>query len=181
VDVHGKLQIITRADDDFLSAASGCFGLLGVVTHITLVVDKMTYAAMTPQKQSVIDAIPPPDSLRARVPPPLNQPRTPEQIRRAQEEFEKKAAEEYYSEWFWFPYSDEAWINTWSTTEAPLGVQDYPDHEEIAVQWLQAIAIEALQYLAKDTNTAEILPLLRTTAVCKCNFYPGTRIFERST
>ncbi|GIJ99370.1 hypothetical protein Aspvir_001500 [Aspergillus viridinutans] len=167
VDVHGKLQIITRADDDFLSAASGCFGLLGVVTHITLVVDKMTYAAMTPQKQAVIDAIPPPDSLRSRVPPPLNQPRTPEQIRRAQEEFEKKAAEEYYAEWFWFPYSDEVWINTWSTTPDPLGVQDYPDNEEIAVQWLQAVAIEALQYLAKDTNTAEILPLLRTTAVSR--------------
>ncbi|KAL4747894.1 hypothetical protein BDW72DRAFT_181638 [Aspergillus terricola var. indicus] len=167
VDVHGKLQIITRADDDFLSAASGCFGLLGVVTHITLVVDKMTYAAMTPQKQAVIDAIPPPDSLRSRVPPPLNQPRTPEQIRRAQEDFEKKAAKEYYAEWFWFPYSDQVWINTWSTTTDPTGVQDYPDNEEIAVQWLQAVAIEALQYLAKDTNTAEILPLLRTTAVSR--------------
>ncbi|KAB8224392.1 hypothetical protein BDV33DRAFT_199787 [Aspergillus novoparasiticus] len=167
VDVHGKLQVITRADDDFLSAASGCFGLIGVVTHITLVVDKMTYAAMAPQKQAVIDAIPPPDSLRSRVPAPLNQPRTPEQIRRSQEEFEKKAAEEYYAEWFWFPYSDEVWINTWSTTPDPRGVHSYPDNEEIAVQWLQAVAIEALQYLAKDTNTVEILPLLRTTAVSR--------------
>ncbi|KAL4757008.1 uncharacterized protein BDW70DRAFT_119311 [Aspergillus foveolatus] len=176
VDVHGKLQIITRADDDFLSAASGCFGLLGVVTHITLVVDKMTYAAMAPQKQAVIDAIPPPDSLRSRVPPPLNQPRTPEQIRRAQEDFEKKAAKEYYAEWFWFPYSDQIWINTWSTTTDPTGVQDYPDNEEIAVQWLQAVAIEALQYLAKDTNTAEILPLLRTTAVSRLEEQFKTRV-----
>ncbi|KAG2420123.1 hypothetical protein HFD88_004923 [Aspergillus terreus] len=167
VDVHGKLQILTRADGDFLSAASGCFGLLGVVTHITLVVDKMTYAAMTPLKQAVIDAIPPPDSLRSRVPPPLNQPRTPEQIRRAQEDFEKKAAEEYYAEWFWFPYSDEVWVNTWSNTSDPQGVQNYPDNEEIAVQWLQAVAIEALQYLVKETHTAEILPMLRTTAVSR--------------
>ncbi|PIG69563.1 hypothetical protein AARAC_002706 [Aspergillus arachidicola] len=158
-DVHGKLQVITRADDDFLSAASGCFGLIGVVTHITLVVDKMTYAAMEPQKQAVIDAIPPPDSLRSRVPAPLNQPRTPEQIRRAQEEFEKKAAEEYYAEWFWFPY-----LTKFGSIH---GVQSYPDNEEIAVQWLQAVAIEALQYLAKDTNTVEILPLLRTTAVSR--------------
>lgn len=175
MDVHGKLQILTRADGDFLSAASGCFGLLGVVTHITLVVDKMTYAAMTPLKQAVIDAIPPPNSLRSRVPPPLNQPRTPEQIRRAQEDFEKKAAEDYYAEWFWFPYSDEVWVNTWSNTSDPQGVQNYPDNEEIAVQWLQAVAIEALQYLVKETHTAEILPMLRTTAVCKRTWHSYAR------
>ncbi|RLL95561.1 hypothetical protein CFD26_104724 [Aspergillus turcosus] len=167
VDAHGKLQMITKADGDFLSAASGCFGLIGVVTHITLVVDQMTYAAMTPEKMAVIDAIPPPASLRSRVPQPLYQPRTPDEIRRAQEAFEKRAAEDYYAEWFWFPYSDEVWINTWSTTTESVDVQEYPDDVEIATQWLQAIAMEALQYLAKDTKTEEILPMLRTTAVSR--------------
>ncbi|KAF7131438.1 hypothetical protein CNMCM5793_004609 [Aspergillus hiratsukae] len=144
-----------------------CFGLIGVVTHITLVVDQMTYAAMTPEKVAVIDAIPPPASLRSRVPQPIYQPRTPDEIRRAQEAFEKRAAEDYYAEWFWFPYSDEMWINTWSTTTESVDVQEYPDNVEIATQWLQAIAMEALQYLAKDTKTEEILPMLRTTAVSR--------------
>ncbi|KAF5862162.1 hypothetical protein ETB97_012059 [Aspergillus alliaceus] len=167
VDANAKVQKITRSDGDFLSAASGCFGLIGVVTHITLIVDQMTYAIMRPKKLPVIDAIPPPERLRSRVPPALYQDRTPEAIQRAQEEFERRAAHDYYTEWFWFPYADEVWVNTWSTTTDSSDVKEYPSKIEIATQWLQAIAMEAAQDLARDTMTEDLLPMLRTSLVSR--------------
>lgn len=175
VDANAKVQKITRSDGDFLSAASGCFGLIGVVTHITLIVDQMTYAIMRPEKLTVIDAIPPPESLRSSVPQALRHHRTPEQIQHAQEEFERRAANDYYAEWFWFPYADEVWINTWSTTTDASDVNDYPSKTEIARQWLQAIAMEAVQYIAKDTKTENFLSMLRTTLICKQYTYPATQ------
>ncbi|KAE8389018.1 hypothetical protein BDV23DRAFT_184867 [Aspergillus alliaceus] len=167
VDANAKIQKITRSDGDFLSAASGCFGLIGVVTHITLIVDQMTYAIMRPKKLPAIDAIPPPERLRSRVPPALYQDRTPEAIQRAQEEFERRATHDYYTEWFWFPYADEVWVNTWSTTTDSSDVKEYPSKIEIATQWLQAIAMEAAQDLARDTKTEDLLPMLRTSLVSR--------------
>jgi FAD/FMN-containing dehydrogenase len=44
VDCNGELRVV---DDPYLiKAAAGAFGLLGVVTHITIELDAMTYAEM---------------------------------------------------------------------------------------------------------------------------------------
>src|SRR5450432_1985056 len=57
VDANGEHRTIT--DPAHLKAAAGCFGLLGIITHITLEVDKMTYAMMKPEKPDIGLAIPP--------------------------------------------------------------------------------------------------------------------------
>ena len=167
MDVHGEYRYITSKDGDFLSAASGCFGLIGVVTHIVLRLDKMSYAQLKPAKIDVIDAIPPPDDMRHLVPKGLQKDRTPEQIKAAHAEFERRCSD-YYSEWFWFPFADQCWVNTWDTTDDKTSVQaKYPSDIKIVKQWLEAIAIEALQNIAKETDTQDWAPLFRTSAICR--------------
>lgn len=159
VDVHGQLRTIN--DKEELRAASGCFGLIGVITHLTFELDPMSFAVMKLVKVDVIDAVPPPPSMsRNDIPEPLQKSRTEEQIKKAQQDFENRATNHYYSEWFWFPYSDQIWLNTWETSSDKSGVKGYPSKKQIAFQWLQAIGMEALQ------KTGGV-GLISTTAVCK--------------
>ncbi|EEP77575.1 predicted protein [Uncinocarpus reesii 1704] len=148
VDVNGKCQKITQDQKEFLSVASGCFGLLGVVTHLTLVLDKMSYAAMKPLKLPVIEAIPPPEDMVKDLPKALKEKYDkykPDQIKTFVKNFEDRAMKEYYAEWFWFPLHDKIWINTWSQIKDPVSVKDYPDENEIKKQVKETFSLELLQ------------------------------------
>jgi hypothetical protein len=58
VNANGELQVV---DDPFqLKSASGCFGMLGLVTSITMKLDALTFASMTPKKKLLPLTIPPP-------------------------------------------------------------------------------------------------------------------------
>jgi hypothetical protein len=57
VDANGVHR--TVFDPGHLKAAAGCFGLLGIVTHITFSLDKMRYAVLKPVKPDISLAIPP--------------------------------------------------------------------------------------------------------------------------
>lgn len=84
---------------------------LGVVTHLTFELDKMTYAMEQPIKQAAMLAVPPPTGWD--VPPALKGDYTPEQLESALNEFIKKAKDSYYCEWFWFAFQPEVWVNCW--------------------------------------------------------------------
>ena len=60
VDANGDLQVVD--DPELLKAASGAFGLLGIVVSLTLRLDEMTYASYQPRvvKQPAEDYIPRP-------------------------------------------------------------------------------------------------------------------------
>jgi hypothetical protein len=59
VDANGNIQKLSKdIDPDGMKAASGCFGLLGIITHITFELIPMTYAVMRPQKLHITEAIP---------------------------------------------------------------------------------------------------------------------------
>jgi hypothetical protein len=61
VNANGELQII---DDPFqLKSVSGCFGMLGIVTSITMKLDPQTYARMIPEKPRLALAVPPPQGF----------------------------------------------------------------------------------------------------------------------
>ena len=113
VDANGNVQSVS--DSTLIKAAAGSFGLLGVVTHLTLEFDRMTYALMQPKKVPVSLAIPPPLDYIAKnkVPRPLNKKYSATQLEAARLDFIDRATKDYYSEWFWFPYQDEAWVNCW--------------------------------------------------------------------
>lgn len=133
VDANGKHQSVD--DPDKLKAAAGSFGLLGVVTHVTIELDKMTYAHMKPLKQDTMLGIPPPSGFE--VPKALKKTYTPAQLEAARNDFIHKAENNYYSEWFWFPYQPQVFVNCWDNTEDSAGVIDYPTYPDLFLQWVQ--------------------------------------------
>lgn len=82
----------------------------GIVTHVTFELDKMTYAMLSPLKQDVGLAIPPPAGYK--VPAAVNWKYTEQQRLDAEAVFITKA-QSYYAEWFWFAYQDQSWVNCW--------------------------------------------------------------------
>lgn len=103
VDANGNLQ--TVHDPLFLTAAAGNFGLLGVVTHVTLERNPMKWAMMQPRKVDVGLAIPP---LQMRdIPPALRSDwfsgsDADAKLRAAVDEFDARS-QHYFSEWLWSP------------------------------------------------------------------------------
>lgn len=58
VNANGEIQVV---DDPMqLKSASGCFGMLGIVTSITMKLDPLTFARCIPKKKHVALTIPPP-------------------------------------------------------------------------------------------------------------------------
>ena len=152
VDANGVLQIVSKPEH--LKAAAGCFGLLGVVTHITFELDyfeQMTYAELRPLKQPVAEAVPPIDKndipIALRTSPQRGAKGrkaikgwneiTENDLKDWKESFAEKAANDYYSEWFWFTYQQRVWVNCWNTTTDPEGLEEYPTAVDTFLQWLQ--------------------------------------------
>ncbi|KAF4952796.1 hypothetical protein FSARC_12567 [Fusarium sarcochroum] len=147
VDANGRVQSVEKPEH--LRAASGCFGLMGVVTHITMEFPPMSYAELAPKKMPVIRAVPPPPGLAEKdIPPALFKywkPLSTVEKQKYQEDFEKRATNDYYSEWFWFPYSDYSWVNTWNAVKDPKGAVSFPDNTHIVISFFQTVAMNILQ------------------------------------
>ncbi|KAH6666590.1 hypothetical protein B0J14DRAFT_603935 [Halenospora varia] len=134
IDANGVHQTIS--DPVKLAAAAGCFGLLGIVTHITFALDPMSYAIMKPVKPDICLAIPP--LSRADIPIALRKAYTDGDFEAARRDFVNRAENDYYSEWFWFTYSQQAWVNTWNTTPIKTSdVKEYPSDFDTWCQWVQ--------------------------------------------
>ena len=121
VDAHGNEQRVF--DPRELKAASVCFGLLGIVTSITLRMEEMSIAEMRPTQVPIALAIPPPmdysipkviqdQMLEANI--------SPDDLRRAKEEWIRRCEEDHFHEWFWFPFQKNAWVNTWKREASSL-------------------------------------------------------------
>jgi hypothetical protein len=145
VDCNGKLQ--TVSDPNHLRAAAGCFGLMGVMTHLTLEFAPMTYALMQPQKIPVLRAIPPPTDMKdSDIPAALRLPNlTPAEREADLARFKDQVTNWYYTEWFWFPYSSEFWVNCWNNTTDPSGTVDYPSNTQTFIMFLSQFTLNVLQ------------------------------------
>jgi len=121
VNANGELQIINKAaQPELMSAAAGSFGLLGIITSITLKLDKMSYALTDPQLVSLAKAVPPPIGARLeQMPKKLQQDlkisdqETLDSIISQNNEQFFAHCQNYYAEWFWFILTDKCWINSW--------------------------------------------------------------------
>ena len=133
MDANGVLQTIV--DQKQLKAAAGCFGLLGIVTHITFELEAMTYAVLKPKKPPITLAIPPLDMKD--VPIALYKNWTEKDIAAAKADFENRATNDFYAEWFWYTYQSTAWVNSWNPVEDSSGAKDFPDDAGVFIQWLQ--------------------------------------------
>jgi hypothetical protein len=114
VNPKGLIQRVS--DPEQLRAASGAFGLLGIVTAVTLKLDPMTYAHMMPTKTHVQESIPPPAGFDIPDDLKLRKPYKQEKVDAHVTAFEKHCREDHYSEWFWFPFQERTWNNCWIAT-----------------------------------------------------------------
>ena len=160
VDANGVLQ--TVSDPDFLRAAAGSFGLLGIITSYTIRLDKMTYAAMRPQRSPVELAIPPPleyiiaaksgDEKYKYINDLISQ-HSQETLDKAQAEFIRQAESDYYAEWFWFPLQRDVWVNTWNNDGSEAESRDIPSDFEAFLEWLE-------EWIAEELNNWPVYQLL---------------------
>jgi hypothetical protein len=131
VNARGELQ--TVSDRALLKTAAGCFGLLGIVTSLTLKLDPMTYASLRPESPRLALAVPPPAGFR--VPRAVDMSgisRT--DLEKARRRFVRRCERDYYAEWFWFPYQEKAWVNCWQNDGARGDARPYPSEEETRAQ-----------------------------------------------
>ncbi|KAI5200939.1 hypothetical protein E4T39_05437 [Aureobasidium subglaciale] len=134
VDVNGTVQSITEPGE--LHAVLGCFGLLGIITHVTYEVKKMTFAVMRPRKVKTMLAIPPPDP--SHVPEALFVEVSPGEMQQAITDFERRAGQDHYAEWSWFSYQSDVLVNTWSTVSDGEGQESYTSPTQTFLQWIAA-------------------------------------------
>jgi hypothetical protein len=145
VNARGELQ--TVSDPKLLRAAAGCFGLLGVVTSLTLKLDRMTHAAFRPQTPRLALAIPPPAG--SRVPRAVDMRAiTAGDLEQATRRFVAQCEQDYYAEWFWFPYQPDAWVNCWRNDGAPKDSKPYPDELQRRIQETATYLLELSQNTA---------------------------------
>ena len=95
----------------------------------------MTYAVMTPRKVDTGLAIPP--LSRSDIPLALQKTFTDAQLEAAAADFNRRANEDYYSEWFWFAYQSTVWLNTWNPVSDATGFTDYTSPVETFIQWVE--------------------------------------------
>ncbi|ELU37650.1 cholesterol oxidase, substrate-binding domain-containing protein [Rhizoctonia solani AG-1 IA] len=146
IDPHGNKKSIS--DPDQLRAASGCFGLLGICTAITLRLDAMSMAVMNPVKVPLVLAIPPP--IGYKIPDVIDMSGvTPEDLEKARQEFVRRCEEDYYLEWFWYPLTKDVWVNTWKSAQvddaaAIESLEPYPSPFDALIQWGQGWLAEQI-------------------------------------
>ncbi|KAJ9628288.1 hypothetical protein H2204_009405 [Knufia peltigerae] len=165
VNANGKLCKVDMSTPAMLRAAAGCFGLMGVVTHLVLEFDPMSCALMEPRKVPVVEAIPPPPDLPdSAIPGPLRpkHPLTPDRKAQIQRDFETRALDTDYAEWFWFPYSSEVWVNSWHKTSELSGASSYPSDAKTILQVFGTIAVNIAQQATSLLKATEALPEVQT-------------------
>lgn len=139
VNARGELQ--TVSDPALLKAAAGCFGLLGIVTSLTLKLDPMTYATLRPESPRLPLAIPPPAGFP--VPSAVDMSGISQaDLEEAERRFVAQCEESYYAEWFWFPYQQDAWVNCWQNDGAREDARRYPDELETRRQEMESFMVE---------------------------------------
>ncbi len=149
VNARGELQEVD--DPRLLKAAAGAFGVLGIVTALTIKLDRMTFAALRPERIPVPLAIPPPPGVDVRA---LGFTRPSDsELQRARVDFVDRCENDYYAEWFWFPFQSDCWVNTWKNDGDRKEAVAFPSNWEARVQ-------AAEEYLAELLNESvfRVLP-----------------------
>ncbi|XP_059095639.1 uncharacterized protein LOC131890329 [Tigriopus californicus] len=154
VNFLGEIQ--TVSDPELLRSAAGCFGLLGIVTSLTLKLDYMTYAEWMPRKTPMWKSIPKPGTGLVE-----------EELR-----LKKLCEESYYAEFFWFPANGSTegyWENCWRNDgreedSQPLNDQlssDYQVASTFLFDLCTDVLVPAMEILHDLDANKEIVKLVR--------------------
>ncbi len=126
VNVKGEIQKVS--DTTQLRAAAGAFGMCGVLLSQTVTVKRMRLANFFPRDVNTVLAIPPP--TREDVPEQDDfsvADFTDEDLAKAKEEFARDV-NKFYSEWFWFPFQRDCWVNCWDTSPFNPDKDERPEY-----------------------------------------------------
>jgi hypothetical protein len=161
VNALGEQQ--TVSDPALLAAAAGCFGLLGIVTSLTLKLDPMTYATLQPEAVPLALAVPPPPGFS--VPSAVDMSGVSQaDLDQAAATFAAQCENDYYAEWFWFPYQPDVWVNCWNNDGAAQDAQPYPSDLGTAVEeteeYLIQLVTDTLFRLLPGRTQAELFGAL---------------------
>lgn len=111
--------------------------------------DPMSYAIMKPRKIDIGLAVPPmhkediPEALRDNGDEfdPLagwySAADSDARFEHAIQDFEKRTLNDHYCEWFWAPYQQNGWVQTWSAVSNADGDTAYPDPWLAFLQWIE--------------------------------------------
>lgn len=129
IDVNGNIQVVK--DPQEIKAAAGSFGVQGIITSVTMKLDKMTYANLnTMEKANVFAAIPPVSYQE--VPLAIRPYYSKEEYEQCCRDFENHILNDYYNEWFWFPidvddpFTENTWVNCWKNDADPENAVRFP-------------------------------------------------------
>jgi hypothetical protein len=141
VNARGRLQRVS--DPRLLKTAAGCFGLLGIVTSLTLKLDPMSYATLRPEAPRLALTVPPPRGFH--VPRAVDMTNlSGGDLQRARRRFVRQCEQSYYAEWFWFPYEKNGWVNCWRNDGARKDAKPYPGEEGTRAQQAGIAAVQML-------------------------------------
>ncbi|KZW03345.1 hypothetical protein EXIGLDRAFT_600728 [Exidia glandulosa HHB12029] len=162
VDAYGEVRVVN--DPEQLRVASGAFGLLGVVVSLTLQLDKMAVAVLQAVKLLSALAVPPPKGYN--IPEPVlvlmeenGISAEGQEMDKAREDFANRCKDNYYIEFFWFPYQDSVWINAWTRRpkggEKDANLMEYPGNG-----WFNGASAQAETMVETIVNRWEFNHLL---------------------
>ncbi|KAI4749285.1 hypothetical protein E4T50_00425 [Aureobasidium sp. EXF-12298] len=123
----------------------------GIITHVTYEVKKMTFAVMQPRKVKTMLAIPPPDT--SQVPEALHVETSPEELQEAITEFERRAEQDHYTEWW-----QSQLLATGNMAVLPPLTTD-PDDLEIKTKLPNALHFRRGRHYARARNMELELPI----------------------
>lgn len=146
VNCRGEVQVVR--DRSQIRAVAGAFGLFGVILSQVFVVDTMKLANCLPEKIPIIIAVPP---LRTTdVPNDADftaQEYSEDILFKSRIRFELDCRK-FYSEWRWYPFQRDCWINCWDEEENTGARPRFPDAEEARRQQRGASLIRMLEVAA---------------------------------
>jgi hypothetical protein len=147
VDASGEIQVVE--DPEHLKAASGAFGMLGIIVSITLKMDEMTYSRWGPRQ-----ILGPMEDYWARPGDKLT------------EEAVNMFENHYYAEWIAFPRHHTGgqgliWQNVWQNdgkAEESTTLIDYVEEAyEISYQFLAEVANQAFKVVLLTFEAEDFL------------------------
>merc|ERR1719167_1982031 len=142
INAKGELQIVDSPET--LKAVGGCFGLAGIVTAITLKMNKMTWAKFHPKKTLMRDSIPRPGTDR-------DDPAFKKMV--------SLCRDSAYTEFFWFPnrgteegYWENCWTDDGLEEDAVDINESVADEYQVASTYLFEIIMKILHPLTLITR-----------------------------
>jgi len=128
--INHKGEKVTYADAGILKKMANHLGLLGIVTEMEIQYDDPYLAKFQGQWKKIDEYLPEKGTC---------------------DEFQKDVGENFYAEFFWWPTSDEVFVNVWKQDPDLSNYQRMPDHDGI-------IKEEAIEIIGQTMN--ELFPCL---------------------